>query len=152
MALSDNKIIRFKETPAILELKVVSGLIHIYKGAHLAYKSGKIGYVGLAADELTSEYAGIAMEELNVAAADNLTDGTFAIKVLSRGNGRLVEMNTTTTITIANEGDPVYMDTDDAVDIASGIVSSVTNGMVGIIRQYVSANKAFVQMTQHPIL
>ncbi len=152
MALSDNQIVRLKQAPLRLKLKVVDGLIHIYKGANLMYEGGNIGYVMLATDSLTNEFAGIALEELNVAAADNTTNGTYEVLVLPRGCGEIVEMNVRATITIANEGDPVYMDGDDYVDIASGIVSSVTNGMVGIIRQYISANKAWVQMTQHPIL
>src|SRR5262249_6433668 len=114
--------------------------------------SGKIGYVGLAADELTSEFAGIALEERNLAAADNTADGTFTVPMLTRGCGEIVEMDITGNITIANVGDPVYMGGDDKVDVAAGIALSTTNGMVGIIREFISTNKAWVQMTQHPIL
>lgn len=152
MALSDNKIIRTKTQPLITKYPIVSGAITIYKGAHLAFKSGDIGYVGLAADELVSEYAGIAKEYKNIASGDNGTHGTFYVEVLTRGCGEIVEMDITSNITIANVGDPVYMDTDEKVDIASGIALSTTLGMVGIIREFISTNKAWVQMTQHPIL
>ena len=152
MALSANVKVRTKVQPQRLNLLVDDGAIHIYEGAILAYKSGDIGYVNLAADELTSEFAGIAVEEKNIAAADNTTHGTFTIEVIPRGSGEYVELSVRSNITVANEGDPVYMDGDDYVDIASGIVSSVTNGLVGIIRQFISTNKAWVQLVQHPIL
>lgn len=158
MALSDNKIVQLKVAPKRAKLKVVDGLIHIYKGANLMYEKANVGYAMLASDRAPNaggvydEFAGIAMEELNLAAADNGSDGTFEIEILPRGCGEWVLMDVTSSITIANEGDAVYMDTDEYVDIASGISHSVTNGMVGIIRQFVSTNKAWVQMTQHPIL
>lgn len=155
MNLSANKVIHKKPSPTIKKLKVVDGAIHIYKGANLSYEAGNIGYVQLSVDNFAnknSEFAGIALEELDVAAADNTADGTFEIEVLGRGNGEEILMDITSTITIANEGDPVYVDTDEYVDIASGITHSVTTGMVGIIRQFVSGNKAWVQMTQHPTL
>lgn len=152
MALSDNLIIETKPSPVRTKLKVVDGLIRIYKGALLAYEAANIGYVKLAADELTSEFAGIALEEINVAAADNGADGTYSVEVLTRGCGEWVNLAVRSNITIANEGDPVYMDGDDYVDIASGIVSSVTNGLVGVIRQFISTNRAWVQLVQHPTL
>ena len=152
MPLTDNQIVESKVFPLRLTLKCVSGLLHIYRGALLAYKTGKIGYVGLAADELVSEFAGIALNEVDVTAAANTADGTYEVLVMPRGCGELVKLNVRSNITIANEGDPVYMDGDDYVDISSGIASSTTLGMVGIIRQFVSTNVAWVQMTQHPIL
>ncbi len=145
MSMTDNKIIQKKDLPFIARLKIVSGLIHIYKGAHLAYKAGKIGYVGLAADEITSRYVGIALEEKNLAAADNSADGTYDIEVYHKASKEVVSMKVTSTITIANEGDSVYMDTDDSVDIATGIVNSTTNGKVGVIRQFIDSNNAWVQ-------
>jgi hypothetical protein len=148
--LSANQIVR-KKVAGPMKLKVVDGLIHIFKGAHLNYEAANIGYAKLGSDTLSEEYAGIAMEELNVAAADNTADGTFEIEVLPRGNGDLVEMDITSNITVANEGDPVYVDGDDKVDIASGILNT-TGGLVGIIRQFISTNKAWVQMVQHPVL
>lgn len=151
MALSDNQIIELKKTPARLTLKLVNGLIRVYKGAFLNYEAANIGYAKLGADALSEEFAGIALEEKNLAAADNVTDGDNDVEVISRGSGDLILMVITTTITIANEGDPVYVDGDDAVDIASGILNT-TGGFVGIIRQFVGANSAWVQMTQHPAL
>lgn len=151
MALSANKVFDIKHQPAQLTLKAVNGALHIYEGALLNYEAGNIGYVMPGTDVLSAEFAGIALEELNVAAADNVSDGTFKVKVLSRGCGELVLMDVTSTITIANEGDAVYVDTDEYVDISTGITNT-TGGFVGIIRQFVSANKAWVQLTQHPTL
>lgn len=151
MSLSANKLIEKKAQPVITKLKAVDGLLHIYKGALLTYESGNIGYVQPGTDTLTEEFAGIAMEELDVAAADNTADGTYDIEVLTRGCGQWFLADVTSTITIANEGDPVYVDTDDKVDIASGITNT-TGGFVGIIRQYVSANKAWVQLCQSSAL
>ena len=150
--LTDNQIIETKVAPQRIKLKVVDGVITIYKGALLAYEGGNIGYVQLAADELNSEFAGIAMENKTLTAALNASDGDYDVEVIPRGSGEYVKLPVSSTITIANEGDPVYMDDDGAVDIASGIVSSVTGGLVGIIRQFVSANVAWIQLTQHPIL
>lgn len=152
MSLSANVKLRSKLPPQRHKVKIVDGAIHIYEGALLAYEAGNIGYAKLAADELTSEFCGISTEEVNLAAADNTTNGTFEVEVIPRGSGEWVELNVRSNITIANEGDPVYMDGDDYVDIASGIVSSVTGGLVGIIREFISTNKAWVQLTQHPIL
>lgn len=151
MALSANKILMTKQTPVRLRLKVVDGAIHIYRGANLSYEASNVGYVKLGTDTLLQEFAGIALEELDKSASENGADGTFDILVIPRGSGELVEMDVTSTITIANEGDPVYTDGDDKVDLAAGIVNT-TNGFVGIIRQYISANKALVQLTQHPTL
>lgn len=152
MALSANKVIQRKAQPCITKLKVVDGLIHIYKGANLVYEAGNIGYVMLGTDRLTDEFAGIALEELSVSAAENTADGTYEISVLPRGCGECVLMDVTGSITIANEGDPVYVDTDEKVDLSSGVIHTVTGGLVGIIRQFVSTNKAWVQMVQHPTL
>ena len=151
MALSANKIIKRKAQPCIKKYKVVDGDVRIYEGANLNYEAGNIGYVMPATDVLNAEFACIALEELNVSAADNTANGTFEILGLPRGCGEEILMDVTSNITIANEGDPVYADTDEKVDIASGILNT-TGGLVGIIRQFVSTNKAWVQMVQHPIL
>lgn len=152
MALSANQDVQIKKSPVTVKAKCVDGALHIYKGALLEYEANNIGYVQEAADELTAEFAGIAMEELEVAAADNAADGTYEIEMLPRGCGEWVKMNVRSNITIANIGDPVYMDGDDYVDISSGIASSTTLGLVGIIREFVSTNVAWVQMVQHPTL
>lgn len=151
MALIANKVIKRKPAPTIKKLKCVDGALRIFKGANLNYEASNIGYVMPATDVLGAEFAGIALEELNVAAADNTADGTFEIQVLPRGCGEEVLMDITSNITIANEGDAVYADTDEKVDISSGILNT-TGGLVGIIRQFVSTNKAWVQMVQHPNL
>lgn len=151
MVLTANKIVQKKAQPFETKLKCVDGALQIYKGGHVMYEAGNMGYVMTGADTASAEYAGIALEEITKAAADNTADGTFEVLVLMRGNGDLVLMDTTTTITIANEGDAVYLDNDDTVDTAAGVVNT-TGGLVGIIRQYVSANKAWVQMVAHPTL
>lgn len=151
MALSANKVFDIKHQPYEEDLKVVNGAVHIYEGALLNYEAGNIGYVMPGTDVLSAEFAGIAVEELNVAAADNVSDGTFSVRVLTRGCGEIVELDVTSSITIANEGDAVYVDTDEYVDISSGILNT-TGGFVGIIRKYISAHKALVQMCQHPTL
>ena len=147
MALSANKVIEKKNQPLRLTLKVVDGAIHIYQGALLNYEASNIGYVKLGSDTLNEEFAGIAMDELNVAAADNTSDGTFEILVMPKGTGEVVKMDVTSTITIANEGDVVYVDGSGAVDIASGITNT-TGGAVGTIRQFISGNLAWVQLDQ----
>jgi hypothetical protein len=150
MALSANKVVQKKAQPAITKLKVVDGAVHIYKGAHLNYEASNIGYVMPATDVLSAEYAGIALDELDVAAADNTADGTYEIDVLPRGCGEEVLMDMAVSITIANEGDPVYVESDDTVGISG--VTNTTGGLVGIIRQFVSTTTAWVQMVQHPTL
>lgn len=145
MALTDNKIVEIKQVPQRITLKVVSGLIHIYKGAILNYASGNIGYVKLGADALTNEFAGIALEELNVAAADNPSDGTFSILAIARGSGEWVNLKISDNITIADEGQAVFVNGDDVVKKS---VTNTTGGFVGIIRQFISTNQAWVQMCQ----
>jgi len=153
MALSDNAIVETKPAPQRHELEIVDGVIRIYKGAILSYEDGNIGYVELGADAIPGqpEFAGIALEEKNLAAADNLSDGANTVEVIPRGSGEWVKLTITSTITIANVGDPVYVDGDDAVDLVAGI-TNITGGFVGIIREYLTANSAWVQLTQHPIL
>jgi ABC-type uncharacterized transport system ATPase subunit len=151
MSLSANKVIRRKSAPTPKKLKVVDGAVHIHVGANLNYEASNIGYVMPATDVLNAEFAGIALEELNVAAADNTSDGTYEVLVLPRGAGDEVLMDVHDTITIANEGDPVYVYDDDDVGLSAS-VTNTTGGLVGIIRQFVSANKAWVQLVQHPTL
>jgi hypothetical protein len=150
MALSANMTIKRKEQPCITKLKCVDGLLHIYKGALLNYEASNIGYVMPGTDTLSQEFAGIALEELSVSAADNATDGTYEIEVLPRGCGEEVLLPMSVSITIANEGDPVYLETDGTVGISG--VTNTTGGLVGIIRQFVSTTSAWVQLVQHPTL
>ena len=145
MALTDNKIIRSKQSPLKTKVKLASGLIHVYKGAHLALNSG--GYAVLASDALALKYAGIALEEVNLTAAVNSADGLFDVLVLRNESLEIVEMDVTSNITIANLEAAVYMDTDEKVDIGSGIAFSTTLGRVGVIKEFISTNKAWVQMT-----
>ena len=150
MALSANKITRRKSAPTIKKLKVVDGAVHIYNGANLNYEAGNIGYVMPATDVLSAEFAGIALEELNVAAADNASDGDHSVSVLTRGCGEEILMTMSVSITIANEGDPVYAEDDEKVGISG--VTNTTGGLVGIIRQFISTTTAWVQMVQSPVL
>ena len=144
-ALTDNQIVETKVAPQRVKLQVVDGVIRIYKGAFLNYEAANIGYVKLGSDTLSEEFAGVALEEKNLAAADNTADGTFDVLVVPRGSGEWIKANVSSTITIANEGDEVYVDDDGAVDIASGITNT-TGGLVGYIRKYISANSAWVQL------
>jgi|GEM_PF-2656901 len=152
MALSANAIIERKQQPVRARLKVVDGLIHIYKGALLQYEEGNVGYVEPAATDIAigvqPTFAGIANDELNKTAAQNASDGDFEIEVIPRGTGEWVKLATTATITIANEGAAVYMDGDGTVDIAANISNS-TGGKVGVIRQFISANLAWVELTDN---
>lgn len=150
-ALSANANVETKLAPQRTKKQIVDGLIRIYRGALLNYEAANIGYVKLGSDTLSEEFAGIALEEQNLAAADNDADGTYKVEVIPRGSGEWVKLPVTSTITIANEGDPVYVDGDDAVDISTGITNT-TGGFVGIIREFISANLAWVQLTQHPSL
>lgn len=154
MALSANRIVLVQKQPFVHEVPVVSGVLHVYRGALLEYKAGNIGYaiVGTDPQAVTlHEFAGIAMEELDVTAAQNTADGTYKVRTLSRGCGEVVTLPVTSTITVANVGDPVYVDNDEYVDLAAGTINT-TGGFVGIIREFVSANLARVQLTQHPTL
>ena len=151
MSLSANKLIQRKAQPVITKLKCVDGALHIYKGALLNYENSNIGYVMPATNTNGQEFAGIALEEVNVAAADNTADGTFEVEILPRGCGECVLLDVDETLTIANEGDAVYAYSDDTVKLTAVTVNT-TGGMVGIIRQFVSATKAWVQLTQHPTL
>lgn len=147
MALSENKIVETKNQPVQEKLKVVDGAIHIYRGANLSYEAGNIGYVKLGTDTVSQEFAGIALDELDVAAADNTANGTYEIEVLTRKCGKWVKRYVTSTITIANEGDIVYTDGDDAVDLSTGIVNT-TNGAVGTIRKFIDSHNAWVSLDQ----
>lgn len=145
MALSDNKIVQLKQSPQRILRNIISGTIHIYKGALLNFKSGSIGYVGLGADVAGDQFAGIAMEEANLVSATNLANGTFQVLTIGRGSGELVLLTFTDTLTIADEGGNAYVNGDDVVKKS---VTNTTGGFVGIIREFVSANLAYVQMCQ----
>lgn len=145
MALTDDKIVNIKQSPQRILRNVVAGLITIYKGALLNYKAGDVGYVKLGSDTLSENFAGIAMDNLTVTAAQNPSDGTFQILTIGRGSGELVLLTFTDTLTIANEGAACYVNGDDVVKLS---VVNTTGGFVGIIREFVSANLAYVQMCQ----
>ena len=148
-ALTDNRILETKPAPLHTKLKLADGAVTVFRGALLQYENSNIGYVELAADSATpgsqGEFAGIATENKTLVAGDNVSDGDNEVEVITRGSGDTFRLPVTSTITIANEGDPVYMDTTNEVDIASGI-SNTTGGFVGIIRQFISANLAWVQL------
>lgn len=150
MALSANVVFKRQHQPVEDNAKVVDGAVHIYEGALLEYELSNVGYVQPATADVDRpvqpEFAGIALEELNVAAADNAADGTKSVRILTRGCQEHVELTVKSTITIANIGDAVYMDGDDQVDLSSGVVNT-TGGQVGVIRQFISSNKAMVQLT-----
>lgn len=146
MALSANANLKTQHSPMVKKSKVVDGAIHVYRNALLNYEAGNIGYVKLGSDTPLEEFAGIATEEVDLTAALNTADGTYKVEHWSRGCGRVFLLPVRSTISIANEGDKVYVDGDDYVDIASGIVNT-TNGFVGVIREYISANSAYVQLT-----
>lgn len=145
MSLSQNKIIVRKSAPLEIDKPCVDGLLHIYKGGLLVHEAGNIGYLMPGTDVLNAKFGGIALEELHVSAAENSANGTFKVRVLAPKCGETVLMDITSNITVANEESPVYVDTDEKVDIASGILNT-TGGYVGIIKQFVSTNSAWVQM------
>lgn len=145
MALTDNKIVNIKQSPQRILRSIISGTIHIYKGALLNFKSGSIGYVGLGADALSDQFAGIAMEEVNLVSTVNTSNGLFQVLTIGRGSGELVLLTFTDTLTIANEGAACYVNGDDVVKLS---VTNTTGGFVGIIREFVSASTAYVQMCQ----
>ena len=145
VALTDNRVLETKQAPVHTKLKLADGAVTVFRGALLTYESGNIGYVQLGTDVLTDEFAGIATENKTLVAGDNVSDGDNEIEVITRGSGDWVKLPVTSTITIANEGDPVYVDTTNEVDVAAGITNT-TGGLVGIIRQFISANLAWVQL------
>lgn len=146
MSLSDNQVIETMVPDADFKVKLVDGLIRVYKGALLNYEAGNIGYAKLGSDTHSEEFVGIALEEKNLAAADNLTNGANEVLIMPKGCGKLVKLTITSTITVANEGDSVYVDGDDAVDLVAGVVNN-TLGLVGVIKKYISANQAWVKLT-----
>lgn len=145
MALTDNKIVNLKQSPQRILRNIVSGTIHIYKGALLNYKAGDIGYVKLGSDTVSEQFAGIAMEEQNLVSSVNTADGLFQVLTIGKGSGELVLLNFTDTLTIANEGAACYVNGDDVVKLS---VVNTTGGYVGHIREFVSASQAYVQMEQ----
>ena len=100
MALSQDQIVETKVQPQRATLKVVDGAITIFAGALLAYEAGNIGYVNLASDALTEEFAGIALENKTLTAALNTADGTYDVEVIPRGSGEWVKLTVSSTITI----------------------------------------------------
>lgn len=148
--LSKNRKLKIKGDYVPITLKVVDGAVHIYEGGLVQYEQGNIGYVQEAADTNgpCPTFAGIALEEVNVSAADNTADGTYSILVLPKGCGAYVELPVTTTITIANQESIVYVDDDGYVDLASGI-SNFTGGSVGTIKEFVDGNTAWVKMDRY---
>ncbi len=151
--LTADQIIETKVQPQRLTLKLVDGALEIFAGSILDYELSNIGYVKAAAVDTQlaayPEFAGIAMENKTITAGNNASDGDNDIEVIPRGSGEYVKLVTSSTITIANEGDLVYVDGSGAADIAANVFN-VTGGLVGIIRQFISGNSAWVQLVQHP--
>jgi hypothetical protein len=145
MSLSANRVLEQKIQPVRHKVKIVDGTVHVYKGALLNFEGGNIGYAQPATDTLTEEFAGIALDELNVAAADNAADGTYEIDYIPCKTEEWQALTVHDTITVANIGDPVYVYDDEKVSLSA---TNTTGGKVGIIAGYLSANKAWIQMTK----
>lgn len=143
MALSANSNVRTKTPPQRETYKVTSGLIRIYQGALLNFVATG-GYVKLGSDTLSEKFAGIATEEVNVTAADNVTPGTFEVEVIPAGNDEHVELTLSAAATFeAALGNKVYVGGDDVVKLSA---TNTTGGQVGVIRQWISATKVFVDL------
>jgi len=113
---------------------IVNGAIHIYEGAILNYEAANIGYVKLGSDTASEEFAGIACEEVNLAAADNASDGDNTVWMDAAGSGKCFRFSSdrvlTTAITIANIGDTVYVAGDDKIALASVTSNDVELGTI----------------------
>ena len=140
MALSANVVMTYKRDPMELDVELVSGAIHVYTGAIINRSS--TGYGLLGTDSATDVvFAGIAVEEVNLAAADNASDGDNLVRVLQKGSGASVKLTTTDTITRASIGTAVFVNGDDAVAIAATTTNDIA---VGTISEFIDANTAMV--------
>ena len=143
MALSANAVISTKPLVDIFERGIVDGLIHIYQGSLLNYEAANIGYVKLASDTASEEFAGVSMEEQDLTAALNTADGTYDVKMYAKGSGRVFLMKVTGGCSRANIGDTVMADGDDAVDFTGGVTHDVA---VGTVVDIYSATHAWIKI------
>lgn len=122
---------------------LVDGALAIFKGSLMNYEAANIGYVKNGADIASEEFAGLALKEFNVAAADNTSDGTFESELVVKGSGKVILFQSDRiegTITLANTGDLVYVKDDQKI----GLVGDVTNNVeVGTI-VHVGADGVYV--------
>lgn len=143
MALSSNEVITYEENFLKTKRGIVDGAIHIYKSALLNYEAANIGYVKLADDVASEEFAGIALEEKDLAAADNTSDGTYDTEIYAKGCNKVFLLKVDSGCTIANIGDTVYAKADDVVDLVAGVSNNVE---VGTIVDIYSSTHAWVKI------
>lgn len=140
MALSANVAMTYKRDPMELDVELADGIVHVYIGAIINRDSAGYGLLGTdsASDVI---FAGIAVEEVNLTAAENTSDGQHLVRILQKGSGASVKLTTTDTITRASIGLSVYVNGDDAV----ALVGTTTNDiLVGVISEFIDANTAMV--------
>lgn len=131
MSLSANRTnIGFEDNFVFRTTEMVDGALAIYLGALVNYEAANIGYAKVASDTSNEEFAGIAAEQLTVAAADNTADGTYELKIYAKGSGKVFKLPYTGTVTRANIGDTVYVYDDQYVGLTGSVSNNVEVGTI----------------------
>lgn len=121
MALTKSRTeLGFQDNFVFRDAELVDGALTIHLGALLNYEQGNIGYA-LPATATSGEFAGIAAEEVIVAASDNTADGTKTCRIHAKGNGKVYKLPFNGSITRANIGDTVYVYDDEKVSLSGSV-------------------------------
>ena len=102
---------------------------------------GSDGYAKQGGDTSGDKFVGIALENKNIAAADNTADGKYTIRVLPARAGNIVKMafHSSTAVTTGLPGVTVYAKS------ATTVATSTTNSVVvGTIFKWLSTTEAYV--------
>jgi len=138
-ALTANQQINSKSNFKRKYYPVLTGAIHIYKGA-IVMGEGSGGYATVGADTSGCKFLGIATQELNQATGGS--SGDNVIEVIPMGSGDLVLLPTGT-IARTDVGTSVYIKDSGAVDLVGVTTNDV---LVGVIREFVTTTSAYVQI------
>ena len=129
------------------EIEMASGALDIHQGDNINYNSS--GYGKASSDTANEVFAGVAMEELKVASADNGTAGTYKLKIIPAGAVNIVRRKLNATRATALPGTDVYIGVSadnaaaDQVCLATASNGSVTNKVkVGKVFAFVSTTEA----------
>lgn len=144
--MANTKVI-YKHGCQFIEIPMASGALDIHQGDNISYNSS--GYGKASSDTSGDVFAGVAMEELKVASADNGSAGLFTLKIIPAGAGNIVRRKLTATRATAVPGTDVYIGVSadssaaNEVNLATESNNAVTNNVkVGKVFAFVSTSEA----------
>ncbi len=133
MVLTDNKLLTTEDFKYSIR-KLKSGLTRIYRGSLLVSIGGFLSN-NASTDDL---FAGVSMDDIDLSATDNHTDGVKEINILGAQSNRTIELSMPNA-SIADIGKDVFL-----VDDGKVALVDTKNIRVGKIVDFINSNSVFV--------